>query len=142
MHISELAIHPLKSARRRATVTICVPLAVKASRIDSLEGNFPVPRNRREWKERPAMVRIDMKKISDFRIQVRCEPRFKRRVIRHIILPTAEAKRLTGRDILRKIVNVKGGRRIKIMGGDGVVVNFRVRFDRACLKRENTGVKK
>src|SRR5580704_19338501 len=47
---------PLKSARRKATVTISVPLADKASRMLSGEGNFPVPKIRRESKVRPAMT--------------------------------------------------------------------------------------
>src|SRR5271154_1934381 len=47
---------PLKSARRNATVTISVPLAAIASRIASGDGNFPVPKTRRDWKLRPAIV--------------------------------------------------------------------------------------
>ena len=41
---------------RSATVTISVPLAAMASRIASLEENFPVPRISRELNSRPAMV--------------------------------------------------------------------------------------
>src|SRR5258706_5724622 len=48
---------PLRSARRKATVTISVPLALSASRIASGEQNLPVPRMRREPNFRPAMVR-------------------------------------------------------------------------------------
>jgi hypothetical protein len=47
---------PLKSARRKATVTISVPLAASASRMASGEGNFPVPKIRRERNSRPAMM--------------------------------------------------------------------------------------
>ena len=48
---------PLRSARRSATVTISVPLAASASRIDSGDGNLPVPRSSRDRKARPAIVR-------------------------------------------------------------------------------------
>src|SRR5882757_9034805 len=48
---------PLKSARRRATVTISVPLAASASRMASGDENFPVPRISRERNSRPAMTR-------------------------------------------------------------------------------------
>src|SRR5437867_11098344 len=47
---------PLKSARRRATVTSSAPLASSASRMVSGEENFPVPKMRRERKIRPAMI--------------------------------------------------------------------------------------
>ena len=40
-----------------ATVTISVPLAASASRMASGEGNFPVPRIRREPNVRPAMTK-------------------------------------------------------------------------------------
>ena len=39
---------PLRSALRRATVTISVPLAAKVSRIISFDANFPVPAIRRD----------------------------------------------------------------------------------------------
>ena len=48
---------PLKSARRKATVTISAPLASSASRMTSGEENLPVPRIRRERKVRPAMTK-------------------------------------------------------------------------------------
>ena len=47
---------PLKSARRKATVTISAPLASSASRMASGEENFPVPMMSRERKIRPAMT--------------------------------------------------------------------------------------
>ncbi len=47
---------PLRSARRNATVTISVPLAASASRIDSGEENLPVPRISRDENSRPAMT--------------------------------------------------------------------------------------
>src|SRR5580765_281518 len=47
---------PLKSARRRATVTISAPLASSDCRINSGEANLPVPRISRERKLRPAMI--------------------------------------------------------------------------------------
>src|SRR4029077_21173927 len=39
---------PERSARRSATVTNSVPLAISASRINSFEANFPVPTSRRD----------------------------------------------------------------------------------------------
>ena len=48
---------PLRSARRKATVTISVPLAARASRMTSLEENFPVPTRRREENSRPAIFK-------------------------------------------------------------------------------------
>src|SRR4051794_1528478 len=50
---------PVRSARRRATVTISDPLAFKASRISSLEENFPVPTSSRELNSRPAIFNFD-----------------------------------------------------------------------------------
>jgi hypothetical protein len=47
---------PERSARRRATVTIWVPLAASDSPITSPEENFPVPRKSREENSRPAMI--------------------------------------------------------------------------------------
>jgi hypothetical protein len=47
---------PERSARRRATVTISVPLASSALAMVSLEANFPVPKRSREEKVRPAMT--------------------------------------------------------------------------------------
>src|SRR5829696_1898019 len=44
------------STRRRATVTSWVPEAAMAPASDSLDGNFPVPRKRRDEKARPPTV--------------------------------------------------------------------------------------
>src|ERR1044071_911915 len=46
---------PLKSARRKATVTISAPLASRASRISSGDENLPVPRISLELNSRPAI---------------------------------------------------------------------------------------
>jgi len=51
------SFRPLKSARRKATVTISVPLAANASRMASGDENLPVPASRRELKLRPAMTK-------------------------------------------------------------------------------------
>ena len=48
---------PLKSARRRATVTISAPLASNAPRINSGDANFPVPNIKREENSRSAIVK-------------------------------------------------------------------------------------
>ena len=48
---------PLKSARRRATVTISAPLASNAARINSGDANFPVPNIKREENSRSAIVK-------------------------------------------------------------------------------------
>src|SRR5690242_10597919 len=50
---------PERSARRRATVTISVPLAIKASRINSLDANFPVPTSNREVNSRSAILSLE-----------------------------------------------------------------------------------
>ena len=44
------------SMRFIATVTISVPEASMAWDISSLELNFPVPTNRREWNVRPPII--------------------------------------------------------------------------------------
>ena len=41
-------------------MTISVPLATRALRIVSGEGNFPVPKKRREVNRRPAMTSSDI----------------------------------------------------------------------------------
>ena len=46
----------VKSARRRATVTISAPLAARASRMASGDENFPVPMMSRDRNIRPAMT--------------------------------------------------------------------------------------
>src|SRR5689334_977022 len=50
---------PERSTRRSATVTNSVPLASRASRISSLEANFPVPTNKREVNSRSAILSFD-----------------------------------------------------------------------------------
>src|SRR5262245_10005222 len=47
---------PLRSARRRATVTISAPLASSAARIISGDENLPVPRINRDRISCPAIV--------------------------------------------------------------------------------------
>src|SRR5947207_3316762 len=50
---------PEMSARRNATVTISVPLAMSASRINLFEPNLPVPTRSREVNSRPAIFNLD-----------------------------------------------------------------------------------
>ncbi len=50
---------PERSARRKATVTISVPLAISASRISSFEANFPVPTTKREVNSRSAIFSLE-----------------------------------------------------------------------------------
>ena len=50
---------PERSARRSATVTISVPLATSASRINSFEANLPVPTSNREVNSRSAMRSLE-----------------------------------------------------------------------------------
>jgi hypothetical protein len=50
---------PEKSARRSATVTISVPLALNASRISSFEANFPVPTSKRDVNSRSAIFSLE-----------------------------------------------------------------------------------
>ena len=50
---------PERSARRSATVTISVPLAMSASRIASFEENFPVPTSNREVNSRSAIFNLE-----------------------------------------------------------------------------------
>jgi len=58
---------PVKSARRKATVTISAQLASSASRIAACDENFPVPRINLERKIRPAItsgsLEIDISKV-------------------------------------------------------------------------------
>src|SRR6266567_6449934 len=48
-----------RSARRSATVTSSVPLLISASRISSLDANFPVPTSRREVNSRSAIFSFE-----------------------------------------------------------------------------------
>src|SRR5207302_3358972 len=50
---------PEISARRSATVTISVPLAMSESRISSFEPNLPVPTSNREVNSRSAIFNLD-----------------------------------------------------------------------------------
>src|SRR5438045_4803942 len=50
---------PERSARRSATVTSSVPLAVSASRINSFDANFPVPTSRRDANSRSAIFSFE-----------------------------------------------------------------------------------
>src|SRR5262249_8249202 len=50
---------PERSARRRATVTSSVPLAMSASRINSFDANFPVPTSRRDANSRSAILSFE-----------------------------------------------------------------------------------
>src|SRR5207245_6146686 len=50
---------PERSARRNATDTISVPLAISASRIASFEENFPVPTSNREVNSRSAIFSLE-----------------------------------------------------------------------------------
>ena len=50
---------PERSARRSATVTSSVPLAISASRINSFEANFPVPTSRRDANSRSAIFSFE-----------------------------------------------------------------------------------
>ena len=50
---------PERSARRSATVTISVPLATSASRINSFEANLPVPTSSREVNSRSAIFSLE-----------------------------------------------------------------------------------
>src|SRR5213075_2867636 len=62
---------PERSARRNATVTSSVPLAISASRISSFDANFPVPTSKREVNSRSAIFSFEglsaiAKKINEF----------------------------------------------------------------------------
>src|SRR5689334_7189034 len=50
---------PERSARRKATVTISLPLATNASRIRSLEANLPMPTSNRELNYRSAIFNFE-----------------------------------------------------------------------------------
>ena len=50
---------PERSARRNATVTSSVPLAISASRISSFDANFPVPTISREVNSRSAIFSLE-----------------------------------------------------------------------------------
>ena len=50
---------PERSARRNATVTISVPLATSASRINSFEANLPVPTSSRDANSRSAIFNLE-----------------------------------------------------------------------------------
>src|SRR4030095_15076017 len=50
---------PERSARRSATVTSSVPLAISASRINSFDANFPVPTSRRDANSRSAIFSFE-----------------------------------------------------------------------------------
>src|SRR5258707_9019593 len=50
---------PERSARRGATVTSSVPLAMSASRINSFDANFPVPTSRRDANSRSAIFSFE-----------------------------------------------------------------------------------
>src|SRR5262249_23935169 len=50
---------PERSARRSATVTNSVPLAMRASRINSFDANFPVPTSRRDANSRSAIFSFE-----------------------------------------------------------------------------------
>ena len=50
---------PERSARRSATVTSSVPLAISASRISSFDANFPVPTIRRDVNSRSAIFSLE-----------------------------------------------------------------------------------
>src|SRR6476619_3830484 len=60
---------PERSTRRKTTVTNSVPLASRASRISSLEANFPVPTNRREVNSRSAILSFDGLSAIAFNLQ-------------------------------------------------------------------------
>src|SRR5206468_5930324 len=76
---------PETSARRSATVTSSVPLAISASRISSFDANFPVPTIRREVNSRSAIFNLEglsaiFKTINEFLCPRECERREVRRV--------------------------------------------------------------
>src|SRR5258707_608013 len=50
---------PERSARRSATVTNSLPLAMSASRINSFDANFPVPTSRRDANSRSAIFSFE-----------------------------------------------------------------------------------
>src|SRR5205807_6927026 len=50
---------PERSAQRKATVTISVPLAMSASRMSSFEANLPVPMSNREVNSRSAIFSLE-----------------------------------------------------------------------------------
>ena len=69
---------PERSARRSATVTSSVPLAMSASRINSFEANFPVPTSRRDANSRSAIFSFEGlsaigKRISEFTDTRECQ---------------------------------------------------------------------
>src|SRR5258707_10214690 len=66
---------PERSARRNATVTISVPLATSASRINSLDANFPVPTSNRDANSRSAIFNLEglsaiAGTIDDFAVRI------------------------------------------------------------------------
>ncbi len=50
---------PERSARRSATVTSSVPLAIRASRINSFDANLPVPTIKRDVNSRSAIFSLE-----------------------------------------------------------------------------------
>ena len=52
-----------------------------------------------------------------------------------IVLEAAEAVGEAGGDVFREVVDVAGGGRIEVVGGDGVLIDRRFRLDGADLVR-------
>src|SRR5436309_14143269 len=83
---------PERSARRSATVTNSVPLAISASRISSFDANFPVPTSKREVNSRSAIFSFEglsaiAKKINEFAQTHECRSGEQRLLARPFLQP-------------------------------------------------------